>query len=246
MIENLPVTVAIVITCIAVYTDLKWRIIPNKLTFPAIGIGVIFYIAQGIYNGDVWTVCSGGIGAFAAFAVGYALWITGGWAGGDVKLFTAYGALLPSYAAPGSAGFYPFLVTILFNSVIIAVPFVVVYALVRKALGKSVFYDSIKITELEEGMIPAELIYKKDRKIFRTISRLGVKPAGAEIYADPTRAAGLTQEQVKNLKRLVRTKKLENRLKVKRGMPFAPLLAVGLLIGVFYGDLYWMILSAFL
>jgi prepilin signal peptidase PulO-like enzyme (type II secretory pathway) len=45
------------------------------------------------------------------------------------------------------------------------------------------------------------------------------------------------------LKSLVRKRKLENKIKLKKGMPFAPALGAGTFIGVLYGDLYWAFLS---
>ncbi len=247
MIQGVLAGAALAGSAIAVYTDLRWRIIPNWLTYSLIGCGILVHLVWGGLNGDWWNAVSGALGAGFAFLLGYALWLTGGWAGGDVKLFTAYGALLPFYQPPGTYQLlYPFFITVLFNSLILAVPVIAVYALVRKILGKSVFYDIVRITELEEGMIPAELIYEKNGKIRRTRSWLGIKPRGVKIYADPNRAAGLSRTQVRVLKRLVRQRKLQNRLKLKRGMPFAPLLALGLLVGVFYGDLYWTIVFSFL
>ena len=243
--EKVLIAVAIGGTSIAIYTDLKWRIIPNKLTYSLITLGIVLNLAIGLHQLDAWKALSGVAGAAISFAIGYALWLTGGWAGGDVKLFTAYGALLPFYAPPGMRGLpYPFFITILFNSVIVAIPVIAVYAVIRKALGKSVFYDTVRIEDLEEGMIPAELIYERNGKIFRSRSMFGIRPLGVKVYADPSRAAGLTKAQIRVLRRLAREGKIKDELKLKRGMPFAPLLATGLVVGIFYGDLYWKLLFA--
>jgi Flp pilus assembly protein protease CpaA len=236
---------------------MKKRIIPNRLTFPLIGIGIVFYALLGVLSSlglagpspvfarwGLWIIFLGAFGAAFAFGIGYALWLTGGWAGGDVKLFTALGALLPFYAAPFTGNIpYPFPITILFNSVIVMLPVLLVYSLIRRARGQSVLYEQIKIAELREGMIPAELIYEKNGKIVRRSSRFGMKPSNVRVYADPSRAAGLTRYQVGALKRLARERKLKGPIKLKRGMPFAPALAAGLFIGVLYGDLYLAILT---
>jgi hypothetical protein len=155
-----------------------------------------------------------------------------------VKLFTAFGALLPFYTPPAGGAPYPFPITVLFNSVIAMLPVLAVYCLIRRGRGQSVLYEYVKFRELREGMIPAELIYEKDGKIYRRTSRLGLKPSGARVYADPSRAAGLTRYQVGVLKRLARGHRLRGTIKLKRGMPFAPALGAGIFIGIFYGDLY--------
>lgn len=50
--------------------------------------------------------------------------------------------------------------------------------------------------------------------------------------------------QVGALKRLVRVGKLENEIRIKRGIPFAPVLGAGVFVAVLYGDLYWWLVLA--
>jgi hypothetical protein len=229
------------------YTDMRWRIIPNKLNYPLIVFGVLFYLLLGSTTGDLLTAVSGAIGAAISFAIGYAMWITGGWAGGDVKLFTAFGALLPgigqAYKVPGQVP-YPIPITILFNSVLAIIPALLVYIAVCRLRGRGALYENVKITDLKEGMTPAETIYEKEGKIGRWSSRFGRKPRWDRTYTNPSRAAGLTRYQVGALKRLVRTRKLKNEIKIKRGIPFGPALGAGVFIAVLYGDLYWRLISA--
>jgi hypothetical protein len=256
MLELIPVTLALGGVCVANYTDLKDRIIPNRLTYPLIGIGIIFYLALGVYRLDFYLALSGAAGAAIAFGIGYILWLTGGWAGGDVKLFTALGALLPTYTAPyvspAYSSAYPlFPLTILFNAVIVVIPVLLIYVGISRIRRRGAFYEEVKITDLKEGMIPAETIYEKDGKIGRWSSgRLGFltglkgKPKWTRALTNPKRAAGVSRYQVGALRRLVREGKLKDRIRIKRGMPFAPALGVGVFIAVLYGDLYWRILTA--
>ena len=240
----IPAAVALIAVCVAVYTDMRWRIIPNKLNYPLIAGGVLFYVFWGLYRGDVLLLISGAMGAAIAFAISYAMWVTGGWAGGDVKLLTALGALLPMFSpphvpAPYSSSYPFFSVTILLNSVIAATPVVLVYAIICWIRGRSVLYERVKITELKEGMIPAETIYEKDGKIWRWSSKFRASPDWDRVYTNPKRAAGLTRYQIGMLRRLVRERKLGDEIKIKKGVPFAPALAAGTFIAVLYGDLYW-------
>lgn len=247
--ELIPAAVALVAVCIAFYTDMRWRIIPNKLNYPLIVGGILFYFLLGIYRGDLLMVASGAMGATIAFGIGYAMWLTGGWAGGDVKLFTALGALLPVFApayspAPYSSTYPLFPITILLNSVLVAIPILLVYAVICRIRGRGALYEHVKITELKEGMIPAETIYEKGGKIGRWSSRFGRKPKWGKTYTNPNRAAGLTRYQVGVLKRLARARKLKNEIKLKKGIPFGPALGAGVFIAVLYGDLYWRFVMA--
>lgn len=370
MIEFLPVVLALLSVCVANYTDLKERIIPNTLTFPLIAVGVVFYLFFGLYVADFYTFVSGALGAVIAFAIGYAMWLTGGWAGGDVKMFTALGALLPgigkSFEPPHTAP-YPLLITILFNSIIAIAPILFAYIAIscarkpdigRKIIApfrgsasryleaplvlvasstlgleiathlglgwplrlllvaivlvavyripfkirlpisaaltllglylnplvaveafaivlllvpglrllvsavsvanREVLQEKVRITELKEGMIPAETIYESGGKVgryrapgygkflklaSRDPSKL-MRPKWDRVLADSRVAAGVTRGQVRALRQLVKRGKLKDSIMIKKGMPFAPAFGLGVFISVFFGDIYWFIVVA--
>lgn len=238
-LDFIPAVIAVVGSSIAVYTDLRRRIIPNELNFTMIFFGIIYYLLLGIFWSDFFVMISGILGAAISFAVGYLLWRTGGWAGGDVKLFTALGALLYGYRMPAGNPVYPVPLSILFNSILVVLPFMLGYFLLLRTRGMSAFYATVKISELKEGMIPAELVYEKGGKIYRTSSWFYLKSDWDKTYTNPRRAAGLTRYQVGVLRRLVRERKIKDELKIKKGMPFAPALAAGVFVTVLFGDIYW-------
>ncbi len=260
-LELIPVGVSIAAVCVAVFTDLKDRIIPDKMTYPLIAIGIGFHLIVGVYRWELVRAFYGVMGAVLGFGIGYVMYLTGGWAGGDVKLFTALGALLPSYEAPFAlpySTFFPpysvsyplFPITLLFNSVIAAVPVLLIIAGVSRARGEGAFYETVKISDLEEGVIPAEIIYEENGEINRYnagylgfLSRRVGTPDWDEKITDPDRAAGVTEEQIEVLKEFVRDGRLEDRIKTKKGIPFAPAFGAGVFIGLFYGSLYWCLIS---
>lgn len=140
----------------AAYSDLKRGIIPNKLTFPMIAIGILIHALNGIYISDLLVVMSGLLGALISFIFGYILWILGAWSGGDVKLLAGFGALLP-YGIPNVTGYpslspvpiigfapYPFFITIFINSVIGIAPFLLFFVFY---IGRNKKEDLKKIFE---------------------------------------------------------------------------------------------------
>jgi preflagellin peptidase FlaK len=357
VLELVPVALAVLAACLATYTDLRERIIPNKLTLPLMAFGVAFNAALGLARRDPLLAASGAVGGGLAFGMGYALWLVGGWAGGDVKLFAALGALLPFHRPPSCAAPYPFPITVLFNSFISVAPALLVYisvglarlpgvgrrllsplrasaralagepfllvgfsslglrlaqliglglpagvaltlalivaahllprlvalplalaltglallsspAAAAKALvavaaalpflrllwdaariaSKEVLQEEVDVGELKEGMIPAQAICLRGGRVVRreaSLLGLGLKlRRGDRLLADPRVAAGLTRGQVIALKRLAREGRLKGKIRIKKGMPYAPALALGLVISLAYGDVYWRFLLA--
>jgi len=91
----------------ATYSDLRWRIIPNKLTYALIGGGLGLQAVYAYTAGNpMQFIIAAGVTALA-FAGSYGLWKLGVWAGGDVKLMAGLAALNPvNHAA--LAGFFGF------------------------------------------------------------------------------------------------------------------------------------------
>ncbi|KXA94247.1 hypothetical protein AKJ65_04980 [candidate division MSBL1 archaeon SCGC-AAA259E19] len=379
MFHDLVALLALGTVFVANYTDLRDRIIPNRLTFSMIAVGIALYLGFGIYEQDLFFAIQGGLWAGIAFTLAYGFWYVGGWAGGDVKLYTALGALLAGYEAssleilPWGYGIsymeapYPPPFTVLFNGVICLAPVLIAYVLIKsvrtpgiggeivqpvresvpeilvvpfvivggsalgweltallgfgqlasfalailiilpifrlplkfeaplavgltclgiylyslsalkflgmtfvvalairlvfssiKVIDRRILQEKISIGELEEGMIPAETIYEEDGKVRRYESP-GLKERAKQIFMNPSSlrlsqdwdrvladsrlAAGVSEEQVQALKGYVEDDELEDHIRIKKGLPFAPSFALGATVAIFYGDIYWGLIS---
>ena len=103
------VLVLVGITAISAYFDLRWLIIPNRVTVPALVLGFACNSIRGAWLGangqPVWILgqhgaavgaLDGFLWAFAGFALGFTLffimWVLQTCKGGDLKLFAALGA----------------------------------------------------------------------------------------------------------------------------------------------------------
>lgn len=81
--------ILIVLVGAALFLDLAKNRIPNYLTFPAIGLGLLSYTVTGGFSG-LWFSFLGLLVGIALFFIPFAM---GGVGGGDVKLLGAVGAL---------------------------------------------------------------------------------------------------------------------------------------------------------
>lgn len=374
---SIPLLTAIIaiIACIyASYTDLTRGIIPNRLTFPLIGLGIVLNGLYAFVIGEVWYLVISLIITGAIFGLGYLFWKMGAWAGGDVKLFTALAALLPFYPAlityevlnytfPLEAA-YPFPLTLIINSILSMLPFLLIYVLyvavrnkphlvgellsplkdwqknlattllitaavtisvlivqlinypnlilyliliyllsflisklpkyvkaviiaagviyslyayfqvtligiatlfitlivigiVRKLLtsvSREALQDNYPIEKLKEGMILAYKLYQRndelhwDEKSFFTKIKESFAKKDLTMISHPpgklvitSLAAGLTEDDLKLLKKFQKEGKIKDEVRIKRGVPFAPSILIGLIISLFIGDLAFII-----
>ncbi len=79
----------------ATYTDLKERIVPNKLNYGLAIIGLILFGIQSIIQSTPLPFIYSFLGMAIGFFFGWVMWKIGIFAGGDVKLFMGLGALNP-------------------------------------------------------------------------------------------------------------------------------------------------------
>ncbi len=149
------------------------------------------------------------------------------------------------------------IITLFITLTVIKMILTILISITRKALQ-----DDYKVEELREGMIPAYKMYERGDEIIiddkgimdkiRESAKKGdiyglMKPEGKLLIG--TMAAGLSEEDIQVLKKLVDEKRIENRVKIKKGIQFAPSILIGLIISLFIGDLvlilqkiiYWLV-----
>jgi len=99
--EYVPaVAIALLVAVTAGVTDLQNRTVPNRLTLPAAAAGCALwpFTCEGPHG-----IATCAASAVFTFALCWAVWRANGWGGGDAKLVTALGCLLPVAAVSGGA-----------------------------------------------------------------------------------------------------------------------------------------------
>lgn len=132
-----------------------------------------------------------------------------------------------------------------------------VIEIVKKLLtsvSKEALQDDYSIDDLKVGMIPAYNIYENDEEVYEDKStffgrlKSGISKGDISMLNPPsdkliinTMAAGLNKENIQYLKELRDNNKIKDSFKIKRGVPFAPSIFIGLLISLFIGDIAFIV-----
>ncbi|MDI6654884.1 MAG: A24 family peptidase C-terminal domain-containing protein [Candidatus Hydrothermarchaeota archaeon] len=114
-------------------------------------------------------------------------------------------------------------------------------------LRKEALREEVKITELKEGVVAAEEFYIQGDKILRDSRDMlekiksAIKTRNFEVLRRKglasTRAAGISKEEIELLKKHVAEGKIEDKIIITKGMPFAPAIFLGLMLSLAFGDL---------
>lgn len=87
--------ISFIALAIASYTDLRKRIVSNKLNYCIIFLGIALHAIMSFNSNDFSFIANSAIAGVYAFALAFVFYKMGLWAGGDVKLFTGIAALNP-------------------------------------------------------------------------------------------------------------------------------------------------------
>jgi Flp pilus assembly protein protease CpaA len=82
--------IVLVASFLSAYTDHKTGLIPDKITYPLIGAGILFAVIET----NFFAIATGA----GVFAIGYLVYWLGKIGGGDVKLFTGMAIVFPLFA----------------------------------------------------------------------------------------------------------------------------------------------------
>ncbi len=174
MWNYLYISLAIIFLAILSHTDIKERTAPPFFTHGMLILGLTLHLVQSAVTSNPNPILYSSSVALAMFSISYAIYLMGGWAGGDVKLFTALGALLPYYGTISQITFpIPFPVLILAASTISVLPFILIYGTYH-----AVKQDGKQLMEDIKKSLPKSLYSALTLTAALTLTKiLGIHPA---------------------------------------------------------------------
>ena len=272
----IQIIVTIIFAILASIFDIKKGFIPDWLNYLLIFFGLTTNIILSLITNNLKYFLASFISMLITYVTSYLLWQLHLWGGGDVKLFTSIATVIPFglniefLNIFPVLSIYPFAFSVIFNSILVSFPFLVVFT-THLILKNKVFknnvdflfnilnFESLKliikttlnktvlIKDLKEGMIVNKYNFN-DEHVCDLINDLDgnlkvykSKDKNFKYYFKSQSAGGITREDMYLLKIMSAQKFISDSVCIKISFPFTPAILFGLIIALSYGDLMMLI-----
>lgn len=118
--------------------DLKTTEIPDQIPYIMIAVALITYGIQSYMESNYQLIANSIIVGLLALGFGFLMYYFGQWGGGDAKLLSAIGFLLPTAPSGFTNLFFPFPLSFLFNLFLVGAAYMLVYALIIAAFNRKI------------------------------------------------------------------------------------------------------------
>jgi Flp pilus assembly protein protease CpaA len=154
MFELLGVAIAFIGSLAAGLWDLKTTDIPDKIPHLMIVAGIAIAVAESVLQSNYSILMTSLLSGGSLFAIGFLMYYFGQWGGGDAKILSAIGFLIPSIPSqfPGKT-FLPFPLSFLFNVFLIGTVYMLLYAIIFALMNKKLVGIFIKDVKRHQKVI---------------------------------------------------------------------------------------------
>jgi Flp pilus assembly protein protease CpaA len=146
MLEIIFLVVAFIGSILAAYFDLKTTEIPDRIPYVMMIIGIVGHIVKSYLAWSYWPFLLSLIYGLSFLGFGFLMYFMGQWGGGDAKILSSMGFLLPISPIPIET-FFPFPLSFFFNVFLVGAAYMILYALIMSVINKkiwSVFLRDLK------------------------------------------------------------------------------------------------------
>ena len=154
MLEILLFAVAFIGSTAAGLYDLKTTEIPDKIPYVMMAIGIVGNIIQSYLTLSYWPFVYSMIAGSGFLGFGFIMYYLGQWGGGDAKILSAIGFLIPMYQS--AKLILPFLISFFFNVFLVGAIYMIAYAFALSFINKKIWTTFFKDLKANARMI---LIY---------------------------------------------------------------------------------------
>jgi Flp pilus assembly protein protease CpaA len=137
LLETLLIITAFTGSILAGIIDLKTTEIPDEIPYVMAGIGIIGNLVKSYLIGTYTPILLSFLVGLLFLGFGFLLYFTGQWGGGDAKLLSAIGFLLPQY--PATKSFFPFPMSFFFNVFFVGSFYMIGYILLMSFFNRKIW-----------------------------------------------------------------------------------------------------------
>ncbi len=128
MYQTVALATAFLGSTIAAIWDLKTTEIPDSIPYIMMAVALVAYGVQAYAESNYWIILNSLIAGLSFLGFGFLMYYFGQWGGGDAKLLSAIGFLLPTAPSGFSNLLFPFSLSFLFNLFLVGAGYMLVYA----------------------------------------------------------------------------------------------------------------------
>lgn len=272
----IQIIITILFAILASIFDVKKGFVPDWLNNSLIFFGLTSNLILSLITTNLKFFLASFISMLVTYLISFMLWKLHMWGGGDVKLFTSIATVIPFgwniefFNVFPVLSIYPFAFSVIFNSILVSFPFLVVFTthlIIKKNMVKNnvdilfnvLSYQSLKllihstlnrevnVKDLKEGMIVNDY-YFNDEHVCNLITDMDKnlkvyksKNDEFKYYFKSQSAGGITTMDMYLLKIMSAQDFISDTFSVKVSFPFTPAILFGLIIALSYGDLMMLI-----
>ena len=153
--------IALIGSGLAGLIDLKTTEIPDQIPYIMAIIGILGYSFISYSTGSYLPIMNSCIVGLVFLGFGFLMYYTGQWGGGDAKLLSAIGFLLPYVSFPLNHSLFNFPITYFINVFLVGTAYMIVYILILSiirrdiwtAFFKKVRQESRKVLKINSALI---------------------------------------------------------------------------------------------
>jgi len=173
MIDLVAYCLLLALVCIAAISDVRTGKVPNRLTYTAVLLGLVYWLIVSLVIGQT-SIMVGCVVGLAAGLLPFALiYMLGGLGGGDVKLMAAVGALSASWRVVLASTVYAMVLAMVFA----------IFIMIRKGLVKQTLSNLTRIKRKKQDAMTDDAP-PSPQVAYALAVAFGVALAGAEVMLD--------------------------------------------------------------
>jgi Flp pilus assembly protein protease CpaA len=139
MVEIFAFLIVLFALLVATYTDIKWREVPDWLSFALIAAGFGIAVTQSIVDLSFSPLISSLIGFGIALGIALLMFYTGQWGGGDAKILMGMGATIGA-----AISFSDFFLSFLFNIIVIGAAYGLLWGIALGIINRKKLFIEIR------------------------------------------------------------------------------------------------------